>query len=48
MSSVPDKNRALLDAALSRTYETDGTPVFDSTSYTKYQTRDSVMMVKEP
>jgi DNA modification methylase len=48
MSSVPDKNRPLLNAALSRKYETDGTPVFDSTSYTKYQTRDSVMMVKEP
>lgn len=41
------KNKNLLNAALSNTGTMDGTPIFDSSSYTSYQTRDRVMMVKE-
>lgn len=41
------KNRSLLNDALSRTNVIDGTPLFDSNSYTKYQTRERVMMIKE-
>jgi SAM-dependent methyltransferase len=45
--SAPEKNQALLSDAISRIGEINGTPVFNSVSYADYQTRDSVMMVKE-
>ncbi len=45
--SVPEKNQALLSDAISRIDEIRGTPTFNSVSYAEYQTRDSVMMVKE-
>jgi len=44
---APEKNRALLMDAISRMQQIDGTPIFNSTSYTEYQTRECVMMVKE-
>ena len=47
LAVVPQKNRALLRDALCRVERTDGTIVFNSTSYTDYQTREYVMMVKE-
>lgn len=47
INNVLPKNRSLLDDALSRANDIDGTPIFDSTSYTKYQTRNGVMMVNE-
>lgn len=47
INNVLPKNRPLLDEALSRANIIDGTPIFDSTSYTKYQTRHGVMMVNE-
>lgn len=45
--SVPEKSRSLLEDAVSRINEINGTPFFNSVSYADYQTRDSVMMVKE-
>lgn len=42
---VPDRNRSLIEDAVRRVWELDGTPVFNSRSYTKYQTRDAVMMI---
>ena len=42
-----DKNRALLNNALSNAQGIEGTPLFDSSSYADYQTRDAVMMVAE-
>jgi len=45
--SVPEKNQALLSDAISRIGEINGTPIFNSVSYADYQTRGSVMMVKE-
>ena len=44
---VPEKNRTLLNDALVKAQEIDGTALFDSSSYTVYQTRDTVMMVEE-
>jgi len=44
---VLDGNRSLLTDALDKVSEIDGTPVFNSASYSDYQTRESVMMVKE-
>ena len=44
---VPQKNKELLFQALSRASNLNGTPFFDSTSYSDYQTREYVMMVKE-
>ena len=44
---VPDKNRTLLNDALANAQVIDGTALFDSRSYTDYQTRDTVMMVQE-
>ena len=44
---VPQKNKELLFQALSRARNLNGTPIFDSTSYSNYQTREYVMMVKE-
>jgi SAM-dependent methyltransferase len=45
--TVPEKNRQLLAEALSRIDNINGTPIFNSVSYSDYHTRDSVMMVKE-
>ncbi len=47
LSNVSPKNRSLLDDAVKAVKRTAGTPVFDSGSYSAYQTRDYVMMVKE-
>ena len=44
---VAHRNRELLKEAIERVNEIEGTPLFDSAQYTYYQTRDSVMMVKE-
>jgi hypothetical protein len=44
---VPEKNSALLQEAFDRVNLTEGTPYFDSSQYSHYQTRISVMMVKE-
>jgi SAM-dependent methyltransferase len=44
---VSDKNRELLKQAIFRTEHLSGTPIFDSNSYTKYHTREYVMMVNE-
>jgi SAM-dependent methyltransferase len=44
---VPKKDRELLGDALAQINSIDGTPIFNSTHYADYQTRDSVMMVKE-
>ena len=44
---VPEKNSALLQEAFDRVNLTEGTPYFDSSQYSHYQTRTSVMMVKE-
>jgi DNA modification methylase len=46
-SAVAAKNRSWLDQAVAAIRRTEGTPVFDSGSYSIYQTRDHVMMVKE-
>ncbi|MGQ4809783.1 hypothetical protein NKDENANG_03212 [Candidatus Entotheonellaceae bacterium PAL068K] len=46
-ASVPEKNGQLLSEAIDRVNEIDGTPIFNGASYSEYQTRDSVMMVKE-
>lgn len=43
---VPGKNRSYIEDAIKRTRELDGTPVFNSLSYAKYQTRNSVMMIR--
>lgn len=45
--SVSDGNRALLADAIDRVGRIEGTPIFNSVSYADYQTRESVMMVKE-
>ena len=47
LDQTPEKNRPLLMDAISRVQQTDGTPIFNSISYSEYQTRDHVMMVKE-
>ncbi len=44
---VAQGNSELLEEAIERVNEIEGTPLFDSAQYTYYQTRDSVMMVKE-
>jgi SAM-dependent methyltransferase len=46
-ASVPQKNKELLSDAIHRVGEIEGTPIFNGISYTEYQTRDYVMMVKE-
>jgi SAM-dependent methyltransferase len=46
-SSVSRENSVLLGEAIERVNEIDGTPIFDSSSYRYYQTRERVMMVKE-
>jgi hypothetical protein len=46
-AKVSDKNRELLEQAINHARKLSGTPVFDSNSYTKYQTRKYVMMVNE-
>ena len=47
MPVVTQGNSELLQEAIERVNEIEGTPLFDSAQYTYYQTRDSVMMVKE-
>lgn len=44
---VSDKNKKLLEQAIIKTKNLGGTPIFDSNSYTKYHTREYVMMVNE-
>ena len=44
---VPGKNRSSIEDAVRKIKELGGTPVFNSLSYEKYQTRDSVMMICE-
>jgi SAM-dependent methyltransferase len=44
---VAQGNSEFLEEAIERVNEIEGTPLFDSAQYTYYQTRDSVMMVKE-
>ncbi len=46
-ATVSPKNQGLLAHAVSGARSIDGTPLFDSTSYSNYQTREYVMMVKE-
>ena len=46
-SVVPKKNVSLLNNALANTRKVEGTPLFIGGSFDKYQTRDSVMVVKE-
>jgi hypothetical protein len=46
-SAVSDKNISLLNEAVERVAEIKGTPLFNSSQYTYYQTREYVMMVKE-
>lgn len=47
IAKVSSKNKGLLDQAIDRSIKLSGTPVFDSNSYTKYQTREYVMMVND-
>ncbi len=47
IAKVSSKNKGLLDQAIARSKKLSGTPVFDSNSYAKYQTRKCVMMVNE-
>jgi SAM-dependent methyltransferase len=47
LDQSPEKNRPLLMDAISELQQTNGTPIFNSFSYSEYQTRDRVMMVKE-
>ena len=47
LQRVPKKNKALLIDAIDRISRIDGTPIFDSSCYTQYQTRVDVAMVKE-
>ena len=44
---VPPKNSHLLIDAISRIDSVSGTPVFNSLSYSDYQTRDKVMVVRD-
>ncbi len=45
--NVPKRNESLLLNALSRIDQIVGTPIFNSSCYSQYQTRDDVMMVRE-
>lgn len=45
--AVSEKNSPLLHEAVERVAEVEGTPLFNSSQYTYYQTREHVMMVKE-
>ena len=45
--AVSDGNRDLLADAVEQIDRIQGTPIFNSVSYADYQTRESVMMVKE-
>jgi len=42
---VPEKNREYIEAAIKAAQVLDGTPIFNGFNYTKYRTRDSVMMI---
>ena len=46
-TAVSDGNRDLLTDAMGQIDKINGTPVFNSVSYSDYQTRESVMMVRE-
>lgn len=45
--AISEKNSPLLHEAAERVNEVEGTPLFNSSQYTYYQTREYVMMVKE-
>lgn len=47
VGNAPDENKTLLLDAISRIDQVTGTPIFNSSCYPQYQTRDGVMMVKE-
>ncbi len=47
LPEVAQGNSELLEEAIERVNEIEGTPLFNSAQYTYYQTRDSVMMVRE-
>ncbi len=47
LTAVPNRNRHLLVEAIASIGGISGTPIFDSLSYSDYQTRKRVMMVKE-
>jgi DNA modification methylase len=47
LDTVTDSNRDLLADAVNQIDRIEGTPIFNSVSYSDYQTRESVMMVKE-
>jgi len=44
---VPEKNAALLHDAIQKVGQVYGTPLFNSSQYSHYQTRECVMMIKE-
>jgi hypothetical protein len=44
---VSDSSRPLLTDAMGQIDRITGTPIFNSASYSEYQTRESVMMIKE-
>lgn len=46
-TTVSDGNRHLLTDAMRQIDRINGTPVFNSVSYSEYQTRESVMLVRE-
>ena len=45
--SIQKKNQVLINGAISNIPNIRGTPIFKSDCYANYQTRDSVMLVKE-
>ena len=47
VKNVPKRNESLLFDAISRIDQIAGTPIFNSSCYPQYQTRDAVMLVKE-
>ena len=47
LSLVPENNRPLLEEAIAQIPDIQGTPIFNSSSYHEYHTRDRVMMVRE-
>ena len=47
LATVPQNNLRLLKDAVVRVDEIAGTPIFNSLSYSEYQTREKVLMVKE-
>jgi SAM-dependent methyltransferase len=47
LADVSESNRSLLADAINRVNQITGTPLFNSECYSEYQTRDTVMMVRE-